>query len=76
MYPEYKAHWPPCPVDLALQFDLVKETADAYGIPRVEMTGHKVNNVITMLTTMAVESGWSEEVLTGNKDLMHLMREE
>ena len=45
MYPEYKAQRGPCPEDLAPQFGLVREAADAFGAVQIEAVGYEADDV-------------------------------
>jgi len=76
MYPEYKANRPPCPMDLIPQFDLIHETAKAYGILEVEAEGFEADDVIATLATSAFEQGVNTHILSSDKDLMQLVKDE
>ena len=73
LYGEYKANRPECPMDLVPQFELVKEAAKAYGIPRVEAESYEADDVIATLATMASQQGIDTHILSGDKDLMQLI---
>ena len=73
LYGEYKANRPECPMDLVPQFELVKEAAKAYGIPRVEAESYEADDVIATLATMASQQGIGTHILSGDKDLMQLI---
>ena len=73
LYPEYKANRGPCPEDLAPQFALVREAADAFGVAQVEAAGYEADDVIATLAKEALAEGVDVDIFSGDKDLMQLI---
>ncbi len=76
VYPEYKAHRPPMPEDLAAQIDPLMETIRALGWPLVVVEGVEADDVIGTLARRAAERGIRTVVSTGDKDLAQLVGDE
>lgn len=74
IYPDYKAHRPPPPEDLRPQFALVREAAEAYGIPSVELAGWEADDLLATYAKLAEEDGRECVIVTSDKDLMQLVR--
>jgi len=72
-YPEYKAHRPPMPEDLAAQIPLLHECIRAAGWPLVMIDGVEADDVIGTLTHAASSAGVDCIVSTGDKDLAQLV---
>ncbi|MDR1463244.1 MAG: DNA polymerase I [Azoarcus sp.] len=73
-YPQYKAHRPPMPEDLAAQVAPLHEAVKAEGWPLLSVEGVEADDVIGTLTRQAVERGWNVVISTGDKDLTQLVR--
>src|SRR5436190_11659476 len=73
-YPEYKAHRPPMPDDLALQIPALHECVRAQGWPLLMIDGVEADDVIATLATQATAAGIDTLVSTGDKDLAQLVR--
>ncbi len=74
-YPEYKAHRPPMPDDLAAQIEPLKEAIQALGWPVVTIEGVEADDVIATLAEQAKRRGWRCVISTGDKDLAQLVGE-
>ncbi|MBP9914741.1 MAG: DNA polymerase I [Thiobacillaceae bacterium] len=72
-YPEYKAHRPPMPEDLAKQIPPLHEAVRALGWPLLMVDGVEADDVIGTLTRQAEEAGMEAIVSTGDKDLAQLV---
>jgi DNA polymerase-1 len=72
-YPEYKAHRPPMPDDLARQIPPLHEAVRALGWPLLMVDGVEADDVIGTLTRQAEEAGMEAIVSTGDKDLAQLV---
>jgi DNA polymerase-1 len=72
-YPEYKAHRPPMPDDLALQIEPLKEAIEALGWPTLSIEGVEADDVIATLAEHAKRQGWRCVISTGDKDLAQLV---
>jgi DNA polymerase-1 len=72
-YPEYKAHRPPMPEDLASQIEPLKEAIAALGWPVLTVAGVEADDVIATLAEDAKRQGWRCIISTGDKDLAQLV---
>ena len=72
-YPEYKAHRPPMPEDLAKQIPPLHEAVRALGWPLLMVDGVEADDVIGTLTRQAEEAGMEAIISTGDKDLAQLV---
>ncbi|MGE3909254.1 MAG: 5'-3' exonuclease H3TH domain-containing protein [Chloroflexota bacterium] len=73
-YPAYKAHRPPDPPELPPQFDLLEEALDAFGLERASSPGWEADDAIAALCA-AAPSGDEVEIVTGDRDLLQLVRD-
>lgn len=73
LYPEYKAHRPPMPEDLARQIEPIHEVVRALGWPILMVEGIEADDVIGTLACEATGRGLSTIVSTGDKDLAQLV---
>ena len=74
-YPEYKAHRPSMPDDLALQIPVIEEAVRALGWPVVSIAGVEADDVIGTLSVRATREGWATVMATGDKDLTQLVND-
>ncbi len=72
-YPEYKAHRPPMPEDLASQIEPLKQAIAALGWPVLTVPGVEADDVIATLAEQAKRAGWRCVISTGDKDLAQLV---
>jgi DNA polymerase-1 len=72
-YPEYKAHRPAMPDDLATQIAPLHECIRALGWPLVMIDGVEADDVIGTLAKQAAAQGIDTLVSTGDKDLAQLV---
>jgi DNA polymerase-1 len=73
LYPEYKAHRPPMPDDLARQIEPLHDAIRAMGWPLLMIEGVEADDVIATLATRAEHEGLRTVVSTGDKDLAQLV---
>jgi len=73
MYPEYKAHRPSMPEDLAKQIEPIHEAVRALGWPILMVDDVEADDVIGTLAVQAVEHGMEAVISTGDKDLAQLV---
>ncbi len=77
LYPEYKAHRPPIPLDLVPQFNLINRAVKAYGMIQIQAPGYEADDVIATLATIGSQTeGLDVRILSGDKDLMQLVTED
>ncbi len=73
IYPDYKANRPPAPEDLKPQFPLVREAAEALGLPVVSIPGYEADDIIATYARQAQEQGMEVTIVSSDKDLMQLV---
>ena len=73
IYPEYKAHRPPMPEDLAAQVEPLHAIVRALGLPLLCVPGVEADDVIGTLARRHASMGESVLVSTGDKDLAQLV---
>jgi DNA polymerase-1 len=72
-YPDYKAHRPPMPDDLAAQIAPLHEAIRAQGWPLVMVEGVEADDVIGTLAAKAWAEGIHTVISTGDKDMAQLV---
>ena len=72
-YPDYKAHRPPMPDDLAAQIEPLHAAIRALGWPLLCITGVEADDVIGTLAAQATARGEDCVISTGDKDLAQLV---
>jgi len=75
IYPEYKAHRPPMPEDLAKQWPYIFDVTDAFNLNRICVEDYEADDVIATLARQAEKSGWDVTIVSTDKDLMQLIGE-
>ena len=73
IYPDYKAHRPPMPDELAKQIDAIHDIVRALGIPLLQIDGVEADDVIGTLARAAAAAGMDTLVSTGDKDMAQLV---
>jgi DNA polymerase-1 len=73
IFPEYKAHRPPMPDELAAQIDSIHDVVRALGIPLLQIEGVEADDVIGTLARAAAVAGMDTLVSTGDKDMAQLV---
>ena len=72
-YPDYKAHRPPMPEDLAAQIEPLHQCIRAAGWPLLMIDGVEADDVIGTLSKQAASAGIDCVISTGDKDLAQLV---
>ena len=73
IYPEYKAHRPPMPQELAIQWPRVWEVTRAFNFPLICLDNYEADDVITTLARRGADAGWDVTIVSSDKDLMQLV---
>ncbi|KAF7599986.1 MAG: DNA polymerase I [Candidatus Dactylopiibacterium carminicum] len=73
-YPEYKAHRPPMPEDLAAQIEPIHTCVKAMGWPVIVEAGVEADDVIGTLARQAAARGFEVLISTGDKDMAQLVQ--
>ena len=75
-FPAYKAHRPDPPEELIPQFALIREATDAFGVARIEQDGFEADDMIAAYARAFVAEGGHVSIVSSDKDLMQLVRDE
>ena len=73
IYPDYKGHRPPTPVDLKEQFPRCRELAEAAGFGALDHAGFEADDVIGTLVGRLRSRERAVTIVTGDKDLAQLL---
>lgn len=74
--PDYKSNRPPAPDDLAPQFELCAQVAAALGAPVYQQAGFEADDLLATLAKQLVKKGADVVLVTADKDLSQLVRED
>lgn len=74
-YPEYKAHRPSMPEELAMQLPYIQKIIQGLNLPALEMEGFEADDLIATLVRRARAQGFQVEIISGDKDLLPLVQE-
>ncbi|MDY6916584.1 MAG: 5'-3' exonuclease H3TH domain-containing protein [Chloroflexota bacterium] len=72
-FPQYKAHRPPTPDELRVQFARVHQTVDAFNIPNYEVEGFEADDILGALSSQASAQGIDTIIVTGDLDTLQLV---
>jgi DNA polymerase-1 len=75
IFSDYKANRPPCPEDLKPQFAIVRQAAEALGLPILEKIGFEADDIIATITKQSVEKSYEVLIVSSDKDLMQLLNQ-
>lgn len=73
---QYKANRRETPAELKSQFKIVKELIDAMNIKTESVIGYEADDVIASIATEAVDKGYKAVIVTGDKDLCQLVKDD
>jgi DNA polymerase-1 len=73
LFPAYKAHRPPAPDDLRVQFPIVREAAEALNLVAIEHERYEADDIIATLADMALKADEKVTIVSSDKDLMQLI---
>lgn len=76
LYPDYKAHRPPMPPDLAVQIEPLHACIRAMGWPMLIVDGVEADDVIGTLAKQAAAAGMRCIISTGDKDIAQLVNDQ
>ncbi len=74
-YPEYKAHRPSMPEELAMQLPYIQKIIQGLNLPALEMDGYEADDLIATLVRRARAQDFEVVILSGDKDLLPLVQE-
>ncbi len=75
IFPDYKAHRPPMPEDLAAQWPRVWDVTRAFSIPLICIDNYEADDVIATLARQAEQKDWKVTIVSTDKDLMQLVND-
>jgi len=73
IYPDYKAHRPPMPEDLASQWPVVFDITEAFRLNYICVDDYEADDVIATLARQADAREWDVTIVSTDKDLMQLV---
>ena len=73
IYAEYKANRDETPEDLIPQFPIVREAAEAFGLPAIQLEGFEADDLIATYAKQAAAKGSKVKIISSDKDLMQLV---
>lgn len=73
IYPDYKAHRPEIPEELAPQFSLIRAACKAFNVPVIEAEGFEADDLIAAYADHAVQQRARVTIVSSDKDLMQLV---
>ena len=76
IYPNYKANRGETPEDLIPQFDLIKQSVKAFGLPQLEINGFEADDIIATYADKAKNLNIPSLIISSDKDLMQLVSED
>lgn len=74
IFADYKATRKETPEDLIPQFAIIHEAVEALNLNFLEMEGYEADDLIATYTKLALAKGYEVVVVSGDKDLMQLIR--
>jgi DNA polymerase-1 len=75
-YADYKAHRPDMPEDLVAQLPYILRVCEALRVPVLRIPRYEADDIIGALATQATEAGLQTVVVTNDKDLSQLVRDD
>ena len=75
LYAEYKGTRDKMPDDLRKQMDRIRELAQAFNIPILEIEGYEADDILGTLAAQAEGEGLDVLIVTGDRDLLQLVTE-
>jgi len=76
IYSNYKANRGETPEDLIPQFELIKQSVKAFGLPQLEINGFEADDIIATYTAKAKNLNIPSLIISSDKDLMQLVDED
>ena len=72
-FADYKAHRPPTPEELKVQFVRVHQLVDAFNISSFEVDGYEADDILGALSSQASAEGIDTIIVTGDLDTLQLV---
>ncbi len=74
IFADYKGTRKETPEELIPQFPIIREAVDVLNLNHLEMEGYEADDLIATYTNKALEKGLEVVIVSGDKDLMQLIR--
>jgi DNA polymerase I len=74
LFPDYKAHRKPMPEDMVAQLPVLYELLEMVGLPAMQRPGWEADDLLATLALKAQRDGYESYIVTGDKDLMQVVR--
>ncbi len=74
IYPKYKANRPPPPEDLKVQFPMTETLLNGFELAVVQKDGYEADDIIATIAAAAEKRGLRTVIVSGDKDLMQLIK--
>lgn len=71
--PDYKAHRPPPPDDLQIQFPMIEQVVGAFNLPLIALDDYEADDVLATLATAGAKEGFEVILCTSDKDCRQLL---
>lgn len=75
-YPEYKSHRKEPDEALKIQFPIIREAIEAFGVKAVEMPGFEADDIIATYTRLALAKKFKVRIISSDKDLIQLIQDD
>ena len=73
IYSDYKANRGEPPEDLIPQYQIIKDSVTAFGIPSIELAGFEADDIIATYAKQAADKNWKVSIVSSDKDLMQVV---
>ncbi len=70
---DYKAHRPPVPDDLVMQFPMIERVVQAFNLPVIALDDYEADDVMATLAKAGAERGYDVTLCTSDKDCRQLL---
>ena len=74
-YSDYKGTRKKMPEELGMQIPLIKEYLSTLGIKQLELLDYEADDIVGSMAVLAANEGYPVEVISGDKDLLQIVRE-
>ncbi len=70
---DYKAHRPPVPDDLVIQFPMIERVVQAFNLPVIALDDYEADDIMATLAKAGAERGYDVTLCTSDKDCRQLL---
>ncbi|WPX95944.1 DNA polymerase I [Candidatus Bandiella euplotis] len=75
LYKEYKAHREEPAEELKIQFPIIREAIEAFGVKAIEAPGFEADDIIATYTRVALNNKMKVRIISSDKDLVQLLQD-